>query len=69
MDIEKELEIITEKKEGSTEMAFFYYCGSWDFSLGNPTNCVMLGETLGEIEVSGDSIEVVINKMKMRLGI
>ena len=68
MDIEKELRDITIKKDGNKEMAFFYDNGDWNFSLGNPTNCVQLGEVNGEFEVDGDSLEKVINKMKLKLG-
>ncbi len=73
MNIEKEIEAIAEKKEGNTEMAFFYdneYSydeGNWKFLLGNPSQHVMLGEVEGEIEVYGNSLKDVINKMNKAL--
>ncbi len=71
MDIEKELQIIADKKEGNKEMAFFYDPdeGEWIFALGNESVNVMLGEISGEIETSGHSLANVVYKMKKELGI
>ena len=68
MDIENELSQITVKKKGNTEMAFFYHDKTkWDFHLGNPSRFVNLGETIGELQTSGNNLEEVINKMKIEL--
>ena len=42
-------------KEGNKEFALFHLDPSWRAEIGNPVNCVMLGEIRGEI-VSGDAL-------------
>lgn len=41
----------------------------WSLHLGNPTNCVNLGEVDGEFETSGVTIEEAITAMKVILDI
>lgn len=71
MDIEKELKAIIEAKIGNKEMAVFFdpEVDYWTLALGNPTNCVMLGETSGEIEITGETLKDTIIKMKKVLKI
>lgn len=70
MNIEKALKDIINAKEGNKELAIFY-CpdqeSKWSMSLGNYSNCVMLGEIPGEIEVEADSFEDVICAMEEEL--
>lgn len=66
MNISEELKTIIDMKRGNKELAIFYMGdNNWSISLGNPTNCVMLGEVGGEIEVDGyDTLEDAITAMK-----
>ena len=65
MDVEKEIEGIIRTKRGNTEIALFRdEDGSWSFLLGNTSGAVSLGESRGEIEMEGQSIEDVINQMQ-----
>lgn len=51
---------IVAAKAGNKELAIFYMPGNpdgeWRVAVGNPTNCVMLGETNGEIEAEGETL-------------
>ena len=72
MDIAKELQNIINKKKGNKELALF--CGGvviegWALWVGNPTNCVALGETEGEITGEGETIEKAIIAVKKKMGI
>lgn len=68
MNIELELKNIIEKKTGNKELALFFdgYL-TWTLSLGNPTDCVSLGEAEGELETEEETIEQAIIAMKAKL--
>ena len=70
MNIEKKLENIISNKKGNKELAIF--CDqeneyAWEIHIGNPTNCVSIGEVSGEIVVKGNSLTEVIEKLEKLL--
>lgn len=71
MDISSELKSLIDKKKGNNELALFFdwaFTGEgWSLHLGNPTNCVSLGEVEGELQTSGKTIEDAIIAMKAKL--
>lgn len=71
MDIDSELKDLMDKKRGNKELALFSNLDDneeiWSLHLGNPTNCVPLGEVSGELETSGETIEDAITAMKAKL--
>lgn len=70
-DINLELKNLMAKKEGNKELALFSNMEGnneiWSLHLGNPTNCVALGEISGELVTSGKTIEEAIIAMKAKL--
>lgn len=73
MDISSELKSLIDNKRGNSELALFSnWTGTeecWSLHLGNPTNCVALGEVEGELQTSGETIEDAIIAMKAKLEI
>lgn len=69
MDIETQLLILTTKKQGNKELAIFYcpVAEEWTIELGNPTDCVMLGEVSGEISATAKSLPEAIRQVKEKL--
>ena len=67
MDISSELKSLIDKKRGNSELALFWTEECWSLHLGNPTNCVALGEVEGELQTSGETIEDAIIAMKAKL--
>lgn len=69
-DIEKAVREVLDLKRGNQEIALFFDSSdgdgqmSWELLVGNPTNCVRLGEVSGEFETEGYTIEEVFTKMK-----
>lgn len=69
MNIEYELKEIIKNKTGNKELAIFYNEGNWNFMLGNTHTYVSLGESVGEFEADGETLEEAINNMKQKMGI
>jgi len=64
MDIEKELKSLLKNEN---ELALFLFDDEWILHVGNPTNCVMLGEVPGRFVTTGHSLSKVIDEMKDKL--
>lgn len=50
-------------KTGNKEFALFYTGDGWEAHVGNPTNCVCLGEVPGDISAGGDSAEEAVTRL------
>jgi uncharacterized protein (DUF4415 family) len=65
MDIEKELKTIIDAKQGSKELAVFYFDNpdEWTVAIGNESASVQLGEVPGEIETKAPTLSEAVRKM------
>lgn len=67
MIYEAEIQAICALKSGNKEIAIFYDGDLWEIYLGNPTNCLRLGEVGGEIEAQGQTLQEAMLMLKANL--
>jgi len=66
-DFEKEIKAIVASKNDNKEIALFFTDNEWEIHIGNTSNMVSLGESIGEIIVRAKILSELFSKVWKKL--